>query len=189
MNRANIVGNINVNELTKYIKSEIAAGRPIKAERQKEEVYLMTSYLALVIPAALYNHVLKEALCEPCPDAGKIVSLNCVGSTICNTVSELVSSDGKNPVQLTDAYIRVPDGKKKSKLVRIIAGDSCGIAVNDFYCKIALENGGNLYGSGAADVVVCRYCDDVAVAVCPVRLTVDNKNIADAIANAAKTCI
>lgn len=186
MTKANIVGNINVKELTKYIKSEIAAGRPVKAERQKEAVYFMTSYLALIIPAALYNHVLKEALCEPCPSDGNVVSLNCVGSTIYKTVSDIVSSNGKNPMQLTDAYICVTDGKRKSKLVRIIAGDSCGIAVNDFYCKIALENGGNLYGTGATDVVVCRYCDDVAIAVCPIKLSTDKKRIADAIANATK---
>lgn len=189
MARTNIVGNINVNELTKYIKNENAVGRPVCVERQGEKVYLMTSYLALVIPKILYDYVLKESLCEACPDDGKVISPGRAPSTFYRTIENLVSLESKRPAQLTDAYISVPDGKKKSKLARIIACESYGIAVNEAYCKIALENGGEIYEAGALTPVVCRYSDDIIAAVCPVRLQPNKKNIADAIAEAVKVSV
>lgn len=184
-----MVGNINVNELTKYIKNENAVGRPVCVERQGEKVYLMTSYLALIIPAALYNCVLKESLCEACPDDGKVISIGRAPSTFYRTIEDLISLEDKQPAQLTDVYMSVPDGKKKSKLTRIIAGASCGIAINETYCKIALENGGEIYGAGALTPVVCRYSDDLIAAVCPVRLYPSQKNIADAVSEAVKASV
>lgn len=127
--------------LKKALKNNRVIIAHTKTEDEKEVAALISNYVAIVIPAHLYNQELREVLATDLPELGKqkVIDKGSIKEEeISNRLPGIIKGfdDPENkPIVRSNLFVEIPEGKKK-KLCRLLLAEGFTSTINEEFYKV-----------------------------------------------------